>query len=327
MIPPPRVLLACLVLLAVAGCGGSAVATSPTSPPKKHKQVATPTATTVVNEIATAAPATPTPTVLPPTLPPTVSPATATPLPPTATPLPTQAPVQRPPTVQVQAQPPRLVAASLQPNTLAAGGSLAAAVTTSGRVARVEMYLGSGAPNAPAPETFTLVQSSPGSWTGAGSAPSVAGAYHFTVGLYNAAGARTLVDNDGWNIQVTGGASSTSSTPAAPSGPQPLPANIPLAPPFSYGNPVAAVFSAEGKTVNGSEVVSTTITGVSPDTVAQFYVDHLPRAGWTVDQSTVPAGGAASFSIAATTSGSPNVCIVEYSASTVHIFYGTLPVG
>jgi hypothetical protein len=130
-----------------------------------------------------------------------------------------------------------------------------------------------------------------------------------------------VVDNDGWNIQVTG---SSAPTPAAA---QSLPATIPLAPPFSYGNPVPAVFSAEGKTVTGSEVVSTTLPNVTPDTVAQFYTTHLPRAGWTVDPSTVPAAGAPSFSIVATSTGDPSVCVVQYSDSTVHIFYGTPPVG
>lgn len=102
-----------------------------------------------------------------------------------------------------------------------------------------------------------------------------------------------------------------------------MPADVPLAPPFSYGNPSPAIFTAEGRTVNGSEVVSTTRTDVSPSTVAQWYEVHFPRAGWTVDQSTVPPAGATSFTIVAT-SGS-RVCVVSYAASTVHVFYGTLP--
>lgn len=247
--------------------------------------------------------------------------AAATPTPPPSTPTPR--PTPRP-------QPPHLASASLRPDTVPAGATLNATVAVSGHPGRVDMYLGSGAPTAPPPMTFPLSESSPGTWTGSGTAPSVPGQYHFTVGIY-VHGNRTIVDNDGWNIQVTGSNASPTGVPAVSPTPtpspaaQPLPANIPLAPPFSYSNPSPAVFSAEGKTISGSEVVSTTQSTVAPSVIAQYYETHLPRAGWTIDQSTVPASGATSFSIAAT-SGS-NVCIVEYNGSTVQIFYGSLPVG
>jgi hypothetical protein len=178
------------------------------------------------------------------------------------------------------------------------------------------MYLGSIGPNAPAPLTYTLTETAPGTWMGTGTAPSLPGPYHYTVGLY-IAGKRTVQDRDAWNIQVTG------SQPGPPAA-EALPPDIPLAPPFSYGNPVPAVFSAAGRTVRGSEVVSNARTDVSAGFVADFYSTRLPRAGWTVDGSSAPGPGATSFSIAATTSGGTRVCLIEYGASTVHIFYGRL---
>jgi len=191
-------------------------------------------------------------------------------------------------------------------------------VQTAGGVQRAELYLGSGAPNAPSPSTFPLTQSSSGVWSGTGTAPSVAGTYHFTVGLYNAAGRRFLEDNDAWNVQVHGGTGSMGSSGNG-SSVKPLFADIPLAPPFSYGNPVQAVFNADGRTVNGSEVASNTRTDVSASTVAQFYSVHFPRSGWSTAGATVLAGST-SFSMSAT-SGS-RVCIIQFRAGTVHIFYG-----
>jgi hypothetical protein len=173
------------------------------------------------------------------------------------------------------------------------------------------MYLGSGSPSAPAPITFTLTSAGGGIWTGAGTAPSVPGEYHYTVGIF-VRGARTIIDNDAWNIKVAGASAGTSST---------LPSDVPLAPPFSYGNPSPATFSAEGRTVSGGEVVSTTRTDVAPGTVSQWYIVHFPRAGWTVDPSTIPAAGAASFSMVATKGN--RACVVEYVGSTVNVFYGT----
>ncbi|HEX6509649.1 MAG TPA: hypothetical protein VF221_18625 [Chloroflexota bacterium] len=215
-----------------------------------------------------------------------------------------------------------LVSVSVRPLTVAAGGRLTASITTAGTVQKAEMYVGSGAPNAPAPETIPLSQISSGAWSGTGPAPGVAGTYHFTVGLYGASGRRSVIDNDSWNIQVQGGtpAGSGSGTGGAQSGAQPLYADIPLAPPFSYGSPVSAVFNAGGKTVNGSEVVSNARPDVSAATVGQFYAVHFPRSGWATDGTTVPAG-ATSFSMSATSGA--RVCIVQYSAGVVHIFYGS----
>lgn len=212
-------------------------------------------------------------------------------------------------------QPPTLLAVSVRPLTVSAGGTLNFSVHTSGATERAELYLGSGAPNAPSPATYPLTQGPPGTWTGSGAAPAVHGTFHFTVGLFNAAGRRFLEDNDAWNVQVTGGSTAGTGSGAV----QPLFADIPLAPPFSYGNPVAAVFNADGRTINGAEVVSNTRTDVPASTVAQFYSVHFPRSGWTTPGVTVPAG-ATSFSISAT-SGS-RVCVVQFSAGTVHIFYG-----
>jgi hypothetical protein len=211
-----------------------------------------------------------------------------------------------------------MVFVSVHPLIVAPGGPLRVAVQTAGGAIRAELYLGSGAPNAPAPITFPLTQGPPGKWSGGGIAPAVAGTYHFTVGLYNASGRRFLEDNDAWNVQVQG-APPSSGPSAIASGAQPLFADIPLAPPFSYGNPVEAVFNANGRTVNGSEVMSNTRTDVSASVVAQYYSIHFPRSGWSTAGVTVPAG-ATSFSLTAT-SGS-RVCIVQFAAGTVHIFYG-----
>ena len=213
---------------------------------------------------------------------------------------------------------PKLVFVSVHPLTVAAGGSLSISVQTAGDTQRAELYLGSGAPNAPSPATYPLGQSSPGKWSGSGIAPTVGGTYHFTVGLYDPSGHRFLEDNDAWNVVVQGG-----TAPAVPgatsSSVKPLFGDIPLAPPFSYGNPVEAVFNADGRTVNGSEVTSNTRTDVPASVVAQYYSIHFPRSGWTTSGATVPAG-ATSFSMTAT-SGS-RVCIVQFAAGTVHIFYG-----
>lgn len=179
------------------------------------------------------------------------------------------------------------------------------------------MYLGSGAPGSAGPETFALTEGPAGTWTGEGTAPAAGGTYHFTVGIFTATG-RHIVDNDGWNIQVSG---TPTSAPSAAS----LPADISLVPPFSYGNPVPATFSGEGRSVSGAEVVSNRRPDVAPSAIASFYEAHLARAGWSVDQSTFPPPGATSFSIGATkaSAGGTRVCIVQYSGATVHIYYGT----
>jgi hypothetical protein len=180
------------------------------------------------------------------------------------------------------------------------------------------MYLGSGVPGPVSPIAAALARVSPGKWSGTMKAPSVAGAYHFTVGLFDRAGKRTVVDFDGWNVTI--GAAAPASTPTSGASTA-LPADIPLAPPFSYGNPVPATFNAEGRTVNGFEVASNKRPDVGVAAVADFYSARLPRSGWTLDPSTVPGPSATSFTIAAT-QGS-RVCVVDYGGGTVQIFYSS----
>lgn len=315
LLPPAALLTLCTL----SGCGGGASAPAPRPP---HKHVSTPQPTTVA--LAPVVPTQPSPTAPPaPTIAPRPTARPPTVPPPTATARPVQ-PVRPIPPTSAPTVPPalHLVSASLQPGVVPAGGTVHASVVTTGAVQRVEVYLGSGAPSAPAPATYTLAPVGPGRWEGGGTAPSVVGEYHFAVGLFDRAGSRTVADNDGWNIQVNG---QPTAAPVAAQV-QPLPADIPLAPPFSYGNPIAAQFNAGGTAVNGSEVVSTTRPDVAPAVVAQFYSLHLPRAGWNVAPSTLPAPGATSFSIYATAPGTAGtrVCIVQYSGSTIYIFYGTI---
>jgi hypothetical protein len=137
------------------------------------------------------------------------------------------------------------------------------------------------------------------------------------VGIY-VNGKRTLREDDSWNVKVVGGSAPTAT---GPSQAQTLPADIPLAPPFSYGNPVPAVFSAAGHTINGSEVTSTTRTDIAPSVVSQWYAVHLPRAGWSVDPSTIPGPAATSFTMVAV-SGDRAV-VVQYAGYTVQVFYGS----
>jgi hypothetical protein len=197
----------------------------------------------------------------------------------------------------------------VQPLNVEPQATLDASVRTSGAVARIEVYLGSGVPGTSGPISATLSQGAPGTWTGTLTAPTQPGYYHFTVGLFTG-GRRTVIDNNGWNIRVL----------QSSSGVQPLPDNIPLVPPFNWGNPVAATFSADGRSINGSEVTSTTRPDVTASYVAQWYSNRLPASGWTIVPSTLPAQGATSFTIVAN-SGS-QVCVVQYAAGTVHIFYG-----
>jgi hypothetical protein len=165
----------------------------------------------------------------------------------------------------------------------------------------------------------TLTESPPGTWTADFAAPTQAGEYHFSVGLFNARGVRRIADNDGWNVRVTG---TPTATPAA----QTIPSDIPLSPPFSYGPPQAAVFSAEGTSVSGSQIASNSRPDVAAADVLRFYETRFPRAGWTIDASTVPSNAAGAFSLTATAPGTSGtrVCVVQYAAGVVHIFYGTL---
>ena len=254
---------------------GGALPATPTSLPVATPTSSVPTATDVPSPSPTPALASPTATDVPPTRP------------------------AAPP-----AQPAALVSASLTPATVAAGGTLSASVSTTGSVTSVDVYLGSGAPNAPAPLTYALTESSPGTWTGGGAAPTVGGQYHYTVGLFTPSGRRVVLDNDAWNVTVSGG----SSGPAAAA----FPDDIPLAPGFNYGNPTPATFTTGGQTVNGAEVVGTAAAQVDPSTVGQFYSIRLPRAGWIVT-------GSSAGSISAVSGD--RVCLIQYSASSVQIFY------
>jgi hypothetical protein len=139
------------------------------------------------------------------------------------------------------------------------------------------------------------------------------GQYYFTVGLFDKAGRRSVVQNGAWSLVVRG----ATSTGAA----QPLPADVPLAPGFSYGNPVAATFNAAGHVISGSEVVSTTNPSANGGALGQFFSVRLPRAGWTVDPATVPAAGATSWSIVGTIGR--RVLVVQFSAATLHFYYGS----
>jgi len=208
---------------------------------------------------------------------------------------------------------PQVLSAVVTPAGVAAGASVHARVQLRGRAGRVELYLSSG-PGGASPVTIVLSSLGGGIWSGAGTAPAASGTYHFSVGVYDLSGRRNVADSDSWNISVSGAPQAT--------GPQALPADIPLVPPFSYGNPQTAVFSAEGRTVNGSEVVSNSRPDIGGSEVVQWYETHFPRAGWTVDQSTVPGADAASFSLVAT-AGANRVCVVSYSGGVVQLFYGS----
>jgi hypothetical protein len=288
-----HLILGLALVALVAGCGGSAGA-QPTATPRRA-----PTHT------ATSAVQTPTPTPSPQAATPT---ATATPHA-TQRPTATATPTAQIPTIVPVHHAPRVLSASLSPATVAPGGSLTVKVETSGTVSRVQLYIGSGAPSSGGPSSFDLSETSSGTWTGVATAPSSPGQYHYSVGVFSASGRREVADNDTWNITVSGG-----------SGPQPLPDDLPLAPPFSYGSPVAATFTAEGRTINGSEVSSNARPDVPAGAVAQFYEVRFPRSGWTIDPSTIPGKGAVSFTMAAT-SGS-RVAVVEFASGVVHIFYG-----
>ncbi|GAC1470066.1 MAG: hypothetical protein PVSMB7_20350 [Chloroflexota bacterium] len=255
----------------------------------------------------TAAPPVPFPTATPRQ---TFVAATSTVLvPPTATPVVTPS-TPTPPAIV----PARLVFAAVRPTILSPGQALQITALTSGTVGHVEVDLGSGSPTGPAPRGYTLTEIAPGRWSASGTAPLAAGDYHFTVHL-ESGGSRLFRDNDAWNVTV-GSPPPTAGVLA----PQPVSPEL-LAPPFSYGAPQAAVFSAAGRTVNGSEVVSDSRPDIAASTVATYYLTHLPRAGWSVSGSGVPAG-VTSFSLSAS-SGS-RVCVVEYSGATVHVFFGTL---
>jgi hypothetical protein len=194
----------------------------------------------------------------------------------------------------------------MQPLNVDAGATLSVSARTTGPVQRVEVYLGSGLPGSAGPIDVTL-SGAGGSWSGTVPAPQSPGEYHYTVGVYSN-GKRSIIDNDGWNIKVLAPVTQA----------QPLPDDIPLVPPFGWGNPVSASFTANGRSYSGSEITSTTRSDVTASYVAQWYENRLPAAGWTLLTPTVPSG-ATSFTMVGT-SGT-RVCVVQYAAGTVHIFY------
>lgn len=298
IIQPAHLVLACCVLLLLTGCGSKAGATAPRHITRTARpQVSNPNPAPTATDVSLPTPA--------PTLAVT----------PTAAPSPTAA------STPTAVAAPAVTAASIQPRTASPGQTIQVTVTTVGTPSRIQLYIGSGAPNAPAPVAYSLVRSAAGTWTGTVPAPNVPGQYQYSVGIFDGTGTRHVAANDGWNLLVDGPTSAAAAPTAATSQAQPLYADIPLAPPFSYGNPVPAVFSAVGQQVTGSEIISTRRPDVSPSAVAQFYTIHFPRSGWTVDPSTIPAPGATSFTMVATSGN--RVCVVQYQDFTIDLFYGT----
>lgn len=285
----------CLFALLVAGCGKDVGASIATPKPAKKRVTPAPTSSSELYN----------PTSTPyPTL--TAAPTA------TATVKPTRIHKESPTATSGAApsvSPARVLSAVVQPLNVEPRARLDASVQTSGSVDQVDLYLGSGVPGTSGPISITLAKGTAGSWSGVLTAPAQPGVYHYTVGLYSG-GSRRVIDNNNWNIKVL-----QASTAAGP-----LPDNIPLVPPFNWGNPVAASFQADGRTISGSEVVSNTRSDVPASYVARWYTNRLPASGWTIVPSTLPAQGATAFTIVAN-SGS-QVCVVQYAAGTVHIFYG-----
>jgi hypothetical protein len=295
--------LPCFVLLlsivGLAGCGGQAGASPAPTPTRRPPK---PTATLTSTPYVVVASPTDMPTTIPED--------TSTPRPTaTASPSPTPAPT---PTARPLA--PRVVAAGVTPGTAQPGGNLTFTVTTLGDARKVQVYLTAGPGAAAGPFSYTLVQTSDGHWSTSVAAPSAGGEYSFSVGVFDTAGHRNVISAGSWVLSVH-----SAQPTVAPV--EPLPDNMPLAPGFSYGNPQPAVFTGAGKVIHGAEVASTTDPSANGSALAQYFSVHLPRAGWVVDQSTVPPAGATSWSIAAT-SGS-EVAVVQFGAGTIHIFYGS----
>lgn len=281
----------CLIALLVSACGKDVGATA-TTPRLTHKRTPPPVPTTGESFVQ----ATGTPFV-------TETPQAR------STQTPTPQPTRANPTVAPVEQPGHILSAVLQPLNVEPGAKLYASARTAGLVGRLEVYLGSGVPGTSGPITVGMSETATGTWVGSLSAPAQPGYYHFTLGLYSG-GRRTVVDNNNWNIRVLQPSSAA----------QPLPDNIPLVPPFNWGNPIAATFNAGGHTISGSVVTSSTRADVTASYVAQWYTNRLPASGWSIVPSSVPAPGATSFTIVAD-SGS-QVCVVQYAAGTVHIYYG-----
>jgi hypothetical protein len=236
---------------------------------------------------------------------------------------PTLAPTARPTRTPVPTSPPpdqpgRVTYAELGPDGALPGSLLHASVQTAGTVSRVVMYLGSGIPGPVSPIAATLVRVSAATWSGTMRAPSVSGQYHFTVGIFDRAGRRSIADYDAWNVTI--GSTVPAATPTTAETVA-FPDDIPLVPPFSYSNPVSASFSAEGRSISGYEVTSNSRPDVAASAVGNFYTARLPRSGWAVDASTVPPPGATSFTLAATKGN--RVCVVDFANGVVQIFYSS----
>jgi hypothetical protein len=291
---PGAAMLIPLLMISLSACGGGASAKpQPTRTPR------------------------PTPSVRP-TVNPTVPPAATLTSIATTTPTPTPSATHTPiPRVTHAVARPALFGASVRPVTVQPGGTLNASVRTSAAATRVVIFLTAGPGSTSA--SYRLQDVGPGSWVSSFPAPSSPGTYHFTITIFNAAGDAFPHDNDAWNVVIAPVPTPSGGPPAT------IPANLPLAPPFSFSNPTGATFTAEGRSISGAEVVSDSRPDISASAVAQFYLKRFPRSGWTIDQSTVPAPGATSFTIVATSG--QQVCVVVYSASSIREFYGNLPGG
>jgi hypothetical protein len=283
--------------LSLSGCGGNAGASNPPTPRPTH-----------VPPTATPFPDIPTSTPAPP-------PATDTPAP-TATTSPTPSPTANPTATRtLSGVAPKVVSAGVTPTAAHPGATVTFNVTTLGDAQRVQLNLTAGPGSQSGPFTYSLTQTSDGQWSATVSAPIGGGTYYFNVAIFDSKGHRTIAESSAWMLTVN------APTPTPSAGASPLPTNMPLAPGFSYGNPEAAVFTGEGHVIQGSEVTSTTDTSASGGQLGQYFVTRLQRAGWTVDESTAPAAGAATWSIAATSGNI--VTVVQFAAGTLHIFYGT----
>jgi hypothetical protein len=208
-----------------------------------------------------------------------------------------------------------VVAAGVTPASVQPGETVTFTVTTLGDAQRVQLNLTAGPGSSIGPLTYNLTQTSDGHWSATVAAPSAGGAYYFNVGVFDTAGKRSLAESGSWVLTVA------APPPTAVPGAQPLPASMPLAPGFSYGNPESAVFTGEGRVIQGSEVTSTTNPTANGGTLGQFFATRLARAGWAVDQGTIPTAGASTWSISATSG--KLVTVVQFAAGTLHIFYGT----
>jgi hypothetical protein len=192
-------------------------------------------------------------------------------------------------------------------------------VQASGPIERVEVYLYNPNSTHMAPITIPLSQSN-SVWMAIISAPATPGLYHFTVALYDQSGHRIVKDANNWNLTVTAPPTTTPVT---------LPADIVLAPPFNWGSPSATMFDTLGQTIEGYKVVSDIRSNVDPTAVYDFYNNHLPRAGWTVEAGATTAPTANGFGLTATKHNGTRVVVVLMARASagyqVTVEYGTAP--